>query len=391
MGDVTNIDLNGNIKTGGIKSAVNSSETALLAAATFTGEEEINNYSDVMVQVETDQNGELYMEFSPDGTNWDTSLTFYYYTDRINPPHILVKGYRYYRTRFTNTSASNQTYLRLNTYFGQFNKLTASINGTLAENYDAIVTRPTNFHYEVAMGKRQGNTTVNKWGYNSDVDTGTSPEIIAAFGGTFNIMTTAGTLDVSSSSANDTNAAGSGARQIIIEGIDANSDHQSEIINLNGATKVTTSNTWLGVNRSYVITSGTSDYNEGNIAIVDTAGTYGNQAYIPATESVTQQCIYHTRENHTFLTDWLYIGALKLSGGSTPTVTIKGFSYSRVTNTVYKVFRAQIDTAVENHLELTPSQPFVIGGREVLYFTVDTDTNNTEAKLRFSGIEERND
>lgn len=43
----------------------------------------------------------------------------------------------------------------------------------------------------------------------------------------------------------------------------------------------------------------------------------------------------------------------------------------------------------ENHLEIRPSQPFQIGGREVLYFTASTNTNNTEVAMRFSGIEER--
>ena len=156
-------------RTGGIVSTDNSSTTPLASLATFTGTGELNNYSDVMIQVTTDQNGTLYVEFSPDGTNWDTSLTFQYDTARINPPHVFVKGYRYYRTRFTNDSASAQTYLRLDTYYGGFQKLTTPINGTLAENYDAIVTRPSSFQYETAMGKRQGNLTINKFAFNDDV------------------------------------------------------------------------------------------------------------------------------------------------------------------------------------------------------------------------------
>lgn len=114
-----------------------------------------------MTTVSTDAAGTLYMEFSPDGVNWDSSLSYNIDPARINAPHILVKASRYYRTRFVNGSTA-QTHFRLDTFFGEFNKLTASVNGTLAENYDAIVTRPTDFHYEVAMGKRQGHTTVNK-------------------------------------------------------------------------------------------------------------------------------------------------------------------------------------------------------------------------------------
>ena len=231
----------------GVTSSVNSSTATLASAATFTGEAELNDYPDVMIVLATDQNATMYFEFSPDGTNWDTSLTFYYDTARINPPHIFVKGSRYFRVRVTNTSVSAQTYFRLFTYYGEFQKLTAPINGALSENYDAIVTRPTDYKYETAMSKRQGRSTWNKFGYNDDVDTG-GEEIIAEFGGTFNIMTTADTLDVVSSSANDTNAAGTGAKQIAIVGIDSNADAITEIVNLNGTSTVTTSNSFLEKN-----------------------------------------------------------------------------------------------------------------------------------------------
>lgn len=375
------------IQLAGITSVDNTSTTPLGIGATFTGVGEQNDLPDVAVSVSTDQNGTLYCEFSPDGTNWDTSLSFQYDTARINPPHIFVKASRYFRVRFENTSGVAQTFLRLYTYYGSFQKLTAPINGTLAENYDAIVTRPTDYHYEVAMGKRQGRTTWNKFGYNDDVDTG-GEEIIGSFGGTFNVMTTADTLDIVSSSANDA-AAGTGAQSILITGIDANSLAQTEIVTMNGLTTVTTSNTWLGVNRVVVLSSGTSDSNEGTISITDTTGTFGNQAEMPVGTSVTEQAIFHTQINHNFLSDWLVINVRKTGGGSAPRATIRGYSYSRVTDTRYEVFTYRIDASVENTIEFRPSQPFVIGGREVLYFTAETDTNNTVISCRFSGIENR--
>lgn len=374
----------------GIISAGNSSAATLASAATFTGTAELNDYPDVLIQVATDQNGTLYAEFSSDGTNWDTSLSFAYDTARINPPHIFVKGSRYFRVRFTNDSASAQTYFRLTTSYGIFQKLTSPINGTVAENYDATLVRPTEYKYEVAMSKRQGRSTWNKFGYNSDIDTA-SAEVIAEFGGTFNIMTSADTLDVVSSDVDDDGVGGgAGARQIAIIGIDANSDPITEIVTTNGTTTVTTTNSFLGVNRAYVISSGTSDANEGTITIDDTSGTVGTQATIPAGESVTQQAIFHTPINNTFLVDWLRINVNKISGGSSPRVTIKGYSYSRVVDCVYEIFRETIDTDVENNIELNPSQPFVITGREVLYFVAETNTNNTQVTMRFSGILERN-
>ena len=92
------------------ESIVNSSNTPLSDGQSFVGQGERNFCESVMVTVATDQNGTLYAEFSIDGINWDTPLSFNYRTDRINPPHIFEKAPRYFRVRFTNDSGEDQTY-----------------------------------------------------------------------------------------------------------------------------------------------------------------------------------------------------------------------------------------------------------------------------------------
>jgi hypothetical protein len=241
------------------------------------------------------------------------------------------------------------------------------------------------FRYKVGQGEISDASTVNKFAFNPDVDAA-SEEVIANFGGTFSIMTSADTLDVVSTSAQD-GVAGTGALTILITGIDAAYLTQTETVTMNGVTPVTTSNSWLGINRVVVLTSGTNDGNVGTITIDDTAGTVGTQAQLSPDESVTQQLIYHTQIGFTLLLDWLWLHVTKLSGGSAPKVTIRGLSYSRVTDTMYEIFRTTLDSNVENTEQFTPSQPFVLGGREVVYFVADTDTNNTEVVGRFSGIE----
>ena len=62
--------------TPSIESAGNSTSTPLVANATFVGATELNNYNDVMVTIKSDQDGIFYMQFSPDGANWDSSLPF---------------------------------------------------------------------------------------------------------------------------------------------------------------------------------------------------------------------------------------------------------------------------------------------------------------------------
>jgi hypothetical protein len=363
---------------------VNSSTTPLTSASTFTGTAELNSYSDVMVYVATDQNGTYYVEFSSDGINWDTSLSFIYDTNNINAPHTFVKAERYFRVRFTNTSASSQTYLRLSTYYGSFNQLSIPLNGTISGNYDSTPTRPTNYRYEVAMGRRQGRTTWNKFGYNNNINGVT--EVVASFGGTFNIMTSADTLNVVSTANNDSSG-GQAARTIVLVGIDANNDYQEETITMNGQTPVTTTNTWLGINRAYVASVGNSNYNQGDITISDTSAIYGTQAQIPSMIGITQQCIFHVESGHNFLTDWFQINSSRQ--GATPFVTTYGYVYNRSTNIRQRVLSIITGDGQGSELQLTPSQPFVINENSVLYFESTSSNNNTFVSLRFSGILEQ--
>lgn len=376
------------IVDGGIKSVVNSSETILNNGETFTGTAELNKHTDVMVWVSTDQNGILYAEFSQDGTNWDTSLSFNYDTTRINPPHVLVKGFRFFRVRFTNNSGSNQTYLRLSTYYGSFDKLTSPINSTISENYDAVPTRPTDFHYEVAEGKRQGRTTWNKFGYNDDVDTGTE-EIIASFGGAFSKLSGTDTLEIVSTSSND-EFTGTGARKVVIIGVDSNWDSLTEEVDLDGVNPVQTNNDFLGVNQVYVSESGSGETNEGSITIKGATQTTVTLAHIPIGEGISQEAIFYVKNNYTALADWLTLNANKDSAGaSEKLVEIKGWVYNSQTNTKSLVYKKNINTSVNSFTELNPSQPFIINEKSILYFTATTDSNNTIVNLRFSLIESR--
>ena len=374
------------------KSSKNSTKTALLTGETFTGEWEKIETPSIMVSVETDKEGTLYIDFSNDGVNPVFSATFPYKLDRINPPHIYEIGSRFTRVRFENTSGEDQGKLFVTSSYGSYNKLTAPLNGLVAETYDATIVRPTEYKYEVAMGKRQGRTTVGKFGFNKDVDSA-QEEIIGAFGGTFdpsvNIMKTAQTFTITYN--NTTDGAGStGATQLIVSYLDANFELQDAFHVLGSKGSDVTAFTGLGINRVVVYANGGDGYNNNDItATATTDGTI--QALIPATTSVTQQCIYHIPIGHTLLLDYLRASALKIrGGGGSPRVQFYGYSYSRFTDTVYRVIDLEIDTNVENNLEFSPSQPTTFSGREVVYLTADTDVNNTSVSARFAGILERN-
>lgn len=362
----------------------NSSSTLLTNGSVFTGVwEDVSAFESITMAIKTDQNGTFSIQFSPDGTNQDSTLTRYYRTDQIEAPHRFTITRKYARVVFTNDSGSDQTYFRLQTIVGFKEPLNVPIDGIVSQDYDATVVRPTNFHEEVACGKRQGFTTWHKWGYNSDVDTA-APETIWEPGGNPTFLTSAETLDVVSSDANDTSA-GTGATAVILYGIDSDRKSQTEVVTMDGTTTVTTSNTWLGLNRVAIYTAGSGMQNAGKITITaTTAGT--TQATIPVGEGTTQQAIFFTQADHNFIARDLIINS---AGATKPEVTIKGWVLSFLSNAKYEVFRLTMDTQRENTITYNPTNPFTVGEKSVLYFTAETDKNNTEVKIRFSGKEVR--
>lgn len=376
------------ISSRGRVSTGNSTIIPLNSGTTFTGTwEEVIGFNSLVVGVNTDQDGTYSIQFSSDGSNIDSNLTNYFHTDHVEAPHRYTVTRKYFRIVFTNTSASNQTYLRLSVIYGSQTDLNSPTDSQMPQHFDAASVRPTNFIYEVALSRRAGYTTWNKFGYNADVDTGT--EVIAAQGGTFTFLTTASTLTiVSSSLADDGSPAGTGANSIVIYGVDANRVAQTEVVTINGTSSVVTATTWLGINRAAIYLAGGGLTNAGNITITATMGGT-TQGYIPLGESSTQQAIFFTQENYTFLADFLRINAEKTGGGASPKVRIKGWVFSEVSNAKYLVFNELIDTSADNAYSINPSQPFIVGEKSVLWFEATTDTNDTFVSCRFSGIEVR--
>jgi hypothetical protein len=370
----------------GFESLLNSTTTLLTAGSTFTGVWElVTSYSSVMLAVKTDQNGAALMDFSPDGVYVDSTLT-YEVSAGIPDIHRLSVGRAYYRVRFTNTSASDQTYLRLQTIYGNQTALSAPANLTIQQDADATIVRPTNYHYEVALGKWNNNTTWNKWGYNADIDTTTAT--VWSKQGLFTRLTSASGVTVVSTDVNDT-AGGTGAQSIIIYAIDENFLTKIFVVTLNGTTPVvvpTGTATILGINRAAIYLAGSSGQNAGTIGITATTGGT-TQAEIPVGAGSTQHAFFFVQADHTALMDWIYINMVKTSGGGKPTITTKCWVTSLVSGAKYEVFRDYIDVAVENHAELRPSQPFVVGEKSLIEFQATTDTVNTAISVRFSLIE----
>jgi hypothetical protein len=182
---------------------------------------------------------------------------------------------------------------------------------------------------------------------------------------------------------------GTGARSVFIQGLDSSRRYQFEFVNLNGTTPVVTSNTWLGVNRIVVFSSGSLETNAGVISCTATTGGT-NQAAIPAGFGVTQQVIFHNQDGHQGLIRQISVNVLKTSGGSTPRVTVKLNIWNpKITDTRYVVRRYKMDTSVSNDLVRTYKIPLKLDPTDVVWITVETTQNSTSIDAEMDILEVR--
>ena len=246
----------------------NSSSSILSNGSTFTGVAvDVSGYSALTTAVLTDQSGVMYAEFSPDGVNWDSSLSYKVAADS-NDVHRLTVTRQYFRVRFTNDSGSDQTYFRLQCAAGDHHALSSPLNLGIQQDADAIVARVIDSELDIVSGKLQGYAVRNKFGKNTDIDTTSTPEDVWETGGVYTGFPTgsAETLAVLSSDANDTSA-GTGARSVTFFGLDADYNDVSETIILNGTTPVTSVSTVMRVHSAYVSDAGSGEFNAGTITL----------------------------------------------------------------------------------------------------------------------------
>jgi hypothetical protein len=134
------------------------------------------------------------------------------------------------------------------------------------------------FELQVARGQISWHKRTFQFGTNTAVGTGFSTIWAGGSSTLYTYPTSATVLKISSGSASDT-AAGTGARTVVVNGLDANYNEISEIVSLNGQTAVNTVNSYLRFNEMLVLTAGSG----GTAAGVLYAGVGTVTTGVPAT------------------------------------------------------------------------------------------------------------
>lgn len=141
---------------------------------------------------------------------------------------------------------------------------------------------------------------VYKFGYNSEIST--TEEVVWDGGNVYSYISTAAAAVVVSSDAAD-DASGTGAQKIKIEGLDANYAPQTVEVTMDGTTNVTTTETWIAINRMYVTEAGSGEVNAGNITAT-VGGTTRSQ--ITADRGQTLQAVYTVPAGYTaYVTEYM--------------------------------------------------------------------------------------
>jgi hypothetical protein len=247
------------------------------------------------------------------------------------------------------------------------------------------LTRPTDFQDEVRIGRRNGVQGWNKFGYRTNLQAANGFETIWATSGNFVPMTSAGTFNIEYTVSQDGIAASAsaGALDLTFYYVNASGEQAIALHTLSSTGTDTTSFTGYGINRIAVSRTGAAEVNQSEILIRQTSGGQ-LQAVIPAGQGVTQQAIFFVGDDQDAVAKFLYFNCNKLSGGSTPRTTVKGWAWNRNIQSKFEIFRHTIDSTVEETLQIIDPIGFNLSPTDVLYFEADTDTNNTEITMRFS-------
>lgn len=169
----------------------------------------------------------------------------------------------------------------------------------------------------IAHGQAPGHSQLSIRGLVQDISASTAAGAVWALGGEYPWPAAAVSLEFLSSSASDTSA-GTGARTVLIQGLDASWVQQTSIISTNGVTPVVVPNTWLRVNLMVVLTAGSAGRNVGTLrARVAGGGTtlrvvqlFHNRGMGISTDGIYTVPAGHLLYVEDAILDYAFLGAL---------------------------------------------------------------------------------
>lgn len=234
----------------------------------------------------------------------------------------------------------------------------------------------------ISRGHSQGYRTLYKFGYNPDVDT--QEETVWGNSGDYVWLDSAVTMFVSSTSADDTGT-GTGARTILIQGLDEDYNEIEETITLNGQTQVATQLSYLRIYRSFVTLAGSDEGTNGVIYIGSSGATGGvPNTTVYASVSIgnqTQIAAYTVPAGYTLYIDEINFTAAVSQAQKLVRCKFNSRDYES------NVFRTRFVQVIQsNQLIQSFKYPQGFAEKTDLECRVSTDTSNTAIGASFQGV-----
>jgi len=212
---------------------------------------------------------------------------------------------------------------------------------------------------EIASERMPEVVPVNIFGFSRSV--GTTFQTIWNDGGQYVHPSAAVQMSCVSTSASDT-------MTIVISGLNADYETIAEIVQLNGTTPVTTTNSFYRINTATIL----SGSNVGDITVSEGGTVYAN---IEATLGTTQACVYTVPADHS-----LYIFRISLTSGTVN--SNKYITYrNRVDSSTGRVLRVAEATFQLNMQTFDRQIPFRIAPKSDFQFEAKSSSGTNELSI----------
>lgn len=223
---------------------------------------------------------------------------------------------------------------------------------------------------------------------NPDVDDSGSREDIWEGGGLLPYLTTAQTLDIVSTHANDT-LGGSGLNTLFVSCINDTGFVATEILNMNGTTPVETSIECFRPRFMAGVFGGDSEENAGTITATSSSSA-DLQMQMNPRDGLSKNSHFTVPTGQIATIKAIYFGATK-TGGQSPIVQVKGKARFFGTNIWVQTFDFKLDTSVSDVFTLIQPISNELVARTDYRLEVTSSTDNTDVLARtyvvFSDIE----
>jgi len=232
------------------------------------------------------------------------------------------------------------------------------------------------FFFEVDQGNVNGYSSETKFGRNPAV---TSAGAVIWPGGTFLYLTAASTIRVAAGGNAADTAAGTGAQEVHVIGLDADYNIITDTLVTAGASaSAATTQTYLRVLRAWVGEVGSGEKNAGDIAIeAVTGGT--TQCFISTGQGQSQQLFFTVPASKTAYIRGGRFSWIKTSGGGGAAAECKLYGVARLYNT-------DSNNNYESWRNLFDSFITLNGGNPTNLIEQSTDPIPEKTDIRVTGV-----